>query len=111
LHLLLQLASVDPTLSAQLKAKFAQYGMKADEIKHVEDEWPPAKRNQVRLWVLAAVAAGRTVTFSWDLFAGDDPANRRNQPPPPQSIRITFRSPGQGVRLSQSHSGQIHVDR
>ncbi len=104
-------ASVDPHLSDQLKAILAEHGMRPEEIAHVENEWPAAKRNQARLWVLAAVAAGREVTFKWELFDGDDPANRRNQPPPPQPIRITFRSPGKGVRLSQSHSGQVHVDR
>ncbi len=101
-------SSVDPDLSDQLKRIFARYGMKPAEIAHVEHEWPAEKRNQVRLWVLAAVAANRKVAFSWELFSGDDPANRREQPASPEPITIVFRSPRAGVRFS---AAEVHVNR
>ncbi len=101
-------ASVDPHLSAQLKDILARHGMTPGEIDHVK-KWPANKRNQARLWILAAVAANRSVAFSWELFDGNVSANRRNQPPPPEPVRITFRSPREGVTLSQSHAGQVHV--
>ncbi len=101
-------ASVDPHLSAQLKDILARHGMSPGEIDHVK-KWPADKRNQARLWVLAAVAAGRTVLFKWELFDEDVSANRRNQSPSSEPVRITFRSPREGVTLSQSHAGQVHV--
>ena len=104
-------SSVDPNLSAELKRILARFGMKPEEIAHVENEWPAEKRNQVRLWILAAVAANRKVAFSWELFAGADTANRREQPATPEPITIVFRSPRAGVRLSPGRSAQIHVRR
>jgi len=101
-------SSVDPHLSAQLEGILVSHGMSPGEIDHVK-KWPAAKRNQARLWVLAAVAAGRSVAFSWELFDGTVSANRRSQTPPSEPVRITFRSPREGVTLSQSHAGQVHV--
>ncbi len=100
--------SVDPHLSIQLQGILASHGMSPGEIDHVK-KWPAAKRNQARLWVLTAVAAGRGVAFSWELFDGTVSTNRRSQTPPSEPVRITFRSPREGVTLSQSHSGQVHV--
>ena len=99
-------SSVDPTLSSQLKGILAQYGMKPAEIAHLENEWPAAKRNQARLWVLAAVADRREVAFSWELFSGDKPANRREQPARPKPVTIVFRSPRSGVRFT---AADVHV--
>ena len=101
-------SSVDPALSKALKAVLKEYGMKAAEIAHVENEWPAAKRNQARLWVLAAVAARRKVAFSWELFSGDEPANRRDQPAAPEPVTIVFRSPRAGVRFTEA---DVHVTR
>ncbi len=98
-------SSVDPTLSSQLKGILAQYGMKPAEIAHL-DQWPAAKRNQARLWVLAAVGARREVAFSWELFSGDEPANRREQPAAPEPVTIVFRSPRAGVRFTEA---DVHV--
>ena len=104
-------ASVDPHLSDQLKDILAKHGMKPEEIAHVENEWTGEKRNEVREWVLAADAASRSVAFSWELFAGDDPANRREDPGAPEPVSVTFLSPRKGVNLSWLNYGQVNVDR
>ena len=101
-------SSVDPHLSAQLEGILASHGMSPGEINHVK-KWPAAKRNQARLWVLAAVRANRSVAFSWELFDGTVSTNGRSQTPVSAPVRITFRSPRAGVTLSQSHGGQVHV--
>lgn len=102
--------SVDPTLSLAIRTQLEIYGMSIEEIDHVANDWPPAKRNQVRNWVLAAITAGRTVEFYWELHAGPEPDNKRDQTGT-GPVKITFLSPRAGVHLSRSHSGQVHVDR
>jgi hypothetical protein len=102
--------SVDPYLSNAIRGKLEDYGMSIEEINHVANDWPPTKRNQVRRWVLAAIAAGRTVEFSWELHAEIEPENRRDQRGT-GPVKITFLSPRAGVHLSRSHSGQVNVDR
>jgi hypothetical protein len=106
-----QESSVKPNLSDDLKNIFTQYGMKSEEIAHIENEWTGEKRNEVRLWILAADAASQGVAFSWELFAGDDPANRKDDPGAPGPVSVTFRSPRKGVKLSWLNYGQVHVDR
>ncbi len=103
-------ASVNPHLSNWLRGVLAAHGMRPAEITHV-DNWPPAKKEEARAWVVAAVDASRSVAFAWELFGGDDPANRRDDPGAPQPVSITFRSPRRGVRLSGLNYGQVHVDQ
>ena len=104
-------SSVDPHLSDDLKAILAKHGMKPEEIDHVENEWPPEKRNEARMWVVGAVDADRSVAFSWELFAGKNPANGMDDPGAPDPVRVTFRSPRKGVQLSWLNYGQVNVDR
>ncbi len=103
--------SVDPVLSPTVKGLLSKHGMKPVEIRHVEDHWPPGQRNEVREWILAAVAAGRDVTFSWELFAGRDTGNRRDDPGAPAPVSIAFLSPREGVNLRGPNFGQVHIDR
>jgi hypothetical protein len=104
-------SSVDPNLSDELKNIFAQYGMKPEEIAHIENEWTGELRNEVREWIVAANLASQSVTFSWELFAGDDPANRKEDPGAPNPVSVTFLSPRKGVKLSWLNYGQVDVDR
>ncbi len=104
-------SSVDPHLSDDLKAKLAEHGMESDEIDHLENEWPPEKRNEARMWVVDAVDANRSVAFAWELFAGENPANSMDDPGAPDPVRVTFLSPRQGLRLSWLNYGEVHVDR
>jgi hypothetical protein len=102
--------SVDPYLSTAIRGKLEQYGMSIEEIDHVANDWPAAKRDQVRKWVLTAIAAGRTVEFYWELHAGAEPDNKRDKTGT-GPVKITFLSPRAGVHLSRSHFGQVNVDR
>jgi hypothetical protein len=102
--------SVDPILSPAIRIQLENYGMSLEEIEHVANDWPADKRDQVRKWVLAAIAAGRPVEFYWELHEGLDPENRRDLKGT-GPVKITFLSPRAGVHLSPSHFGQVHVDR
>lgn len=104
-------ASVDPHLSDDLREVLARYGMATEEIDHIENEWPPEKRNEAREWVLAAADENRSVAFSWELFAGANPANRMDDPGAPEPVLITFQSPRKGVNLSWPNFGQVKVVR
>jgi hypothetical protein len=103
--------SVDPKLSDTVKGLLRKHHMKPAEIEHVDEHWTGAQRNEVREWILAAVAAGRDVTFSWELFAGSATGNRRDDPGAPAPVSITFLSPREGVNLHRPNFGQINVDR
>lgn len=103
--------SVDPALSTTVKELLSKHRMKPAEINHIEDHWTAAQRNEVREWILAAVAADRDVTFSWELFAGRDTGNRRDDPGAPAPVSITFLSPREGVNLQGPNFGQVRVDR
>ena len=100
---------LSPWIVTQLK----RHGMEQDEIDHLNNEWPSAKKYLVRQWVHAAVTANpkRSVAFSWELFAGDDPDNSMVDPGAPDPVSITFLSPRQGVRLSRLNFGSAHVER
>ncbi len=106
-------SSVDPDLSDELKDIFATYGMKPEEIAHIEKEWTGKKRNEVREWILAAYGASQpqAVTFSWALFDGDDPENKKVDPGAPDPVSVTFLSPRKGVKLSWLNYGDVTVDR
>ena len=102
---------IDPHLSDWLKSALAKHGMKPEEIAHLENDWPMEKKKEVRLWIVSAVQASRSVAFSWELFAGANPSNRKDDGDPPEPVSITFQSPRKGVRLSGMNYGQVKVDR
>lgn len=104
-------SSVNPHLSVWVRGALAKHGMQPEEIDHIDNEWPEAKKEEARDWVVRAVDASQSVAFSWELFDGEHPANRKDDPGAPEPVRITFRSPRKGVRLSALNYGQIHVDR
>ena len=105
--------SVDPDLSEDLKELFANYGMKPEEIAHIENEWDGPLRNEVRVWILNAYGASpaQPVTFSWALFDGEGPENDRVDPGGADPVSVTFLSPRKGVKLSWLNYGDISVDR
>jgi len=104
---------VVPSLSPSIEAQLKLHGMKQEEIDHINDEWPAPKKKLARKWVHDAVTANpkRSVAFSWELFAEDEPDNKRHDPGAPDPILIRFLSPRKGVKLSRSRASQIHVDR
>jgi len=81
--------------------------MESDEIDHLENEWPPEKRNEARMWVVDAVDANRSVAFAWKLFAGENPSNSMDDPGAPDPVRVPFLSPRQGLRLSWLNYGEV----
>jgi hypothetical protein len=95
-------------LPGWLRNEMVQAGMSQPEVDHVE-RWPDAEKEKVRLQVVEAINHDGNVHFSWELFDGEDPMSevRRDQN---QDVRVVFRSPRKGVKLSAVNFGDVKVE-
>jgi hypothetical protein len=84
------------------------HNLEEDEVKHME-EWEAVEKDNVRLWINSAVAAGQTVRFRWELHrepgkpGKGDYAFRALGPP----VTITFRTYAERVKLSGQFGGLL----
>ena len=96
---------VDPTLSDFLKDEFKKPGrMTLAEIDHIENQWPMALKENLRTHVLQAIEAGRPMVFKWGPTPGQAAATDIVWPPSNAPltvpVRVTFRSPAEGIAFS-----------
>jgi hypothetical protein len=94
-------------LPGWLQIELIQAGLSQAEVDHCS-RWPDAEKEKVRKQVADAILE-RSIHFSWELWDGNDPQSdvRRD---PDQDVRIVFRSPRQGVKLSLLNFGDISVE-
>jgi hypothetical protein len=95
-------------LPGWLQIELIQAGLSQAEVDHCS-RWPDAEKEKVRQRVADAIPEGRNIHFSWELWDGNDPDSdvRRD---PDQDVRIVFRSPRKGVKLSLVNFGDISVE-
>lgn len=86
-----------------------QRGMTQPEVNHIA-AWPNPQKETVRSQIAAAWSENRPIRFGWELHAGDEAASEVRRDPD-QTVRVVFRSPRKGVRLtSKINSGNVKVD-
>jgi hypothetical protein len=95
-------------LPGWLRNEMVQAGMSQPEVDHVE-RWPDREKEKVRLQVVEALDHDSNLHFSWELFEGDDPLSEVRRDPS-QDVRVVFRSPRKGVKLSAINHGDVKVE-
>ena len=95
-------------LPGWLQIELIQAGLSQAEVDHCS-RWPDAEKEKVRRQVADAIPDRQKVHFSWELWDGNDPQSdiRRDLN---QDVRIVFRSPRSGVKLSLVNYGDISVE-
>ncbi len=95
-------------LPGWLRSEMVQAGMSEPEVDHCE-RWPDREKEKVRQQLVEAMDSDANLHFSWELFDGDHPLSevRRDSN---QDVRIVFRSPRKGVKLSTLNYGDISVE-
>src|SRR5258708_2430687 len=91
-----------------LQIELIQAGLSQAEVDHCS-RWPDAEKEKVRKQLADAIPESRNIHFSWELWDGNDPDSdvRRD---PNQDVRIVFRSPRKGVKLSLINFADISVE-
>ena len=95
-------------LPGWLRNEMVQAGMSQTEVDHAE-RWPDAEKEKVRRQIVAAMDGNTTIHFSWELYDGDHPVSELRRDPN-QDVRIVFRSPRKGVKLSLINHGSVSVE-
>jgi hypothetical protein len=96
-------------ISQTLHQELIQSGMTEPEVAHME-RWPNEQKESVRTQIDSAWKNGQPLHFSWELHDGDDPATELRRDAN-QDVRIVFRSPRKGVRItSRINLGEIMVE-
>jgi hypothetical protein len=95
-------------LPGWLQIELIQAGLSQAEVDHCS-RWPDAEKEKVRKQVADAIPERRSIHFSWELWDGNDADSdvRRDSD---QDVRIVFRSPRKGVKLSSLNYGDISVE-
>jgi hypothetical protein len=102
-------SSFSHPISSALHQELIQAGMTEPEVAHME-RWPNEQKELVRSQIDAAWKSGGPIHFSWELHDGDDPATELRRDAN-QDVRIVFRSPRKGVRItSRLNLGEVMVD-
>jgi hypothetical protein len=94
-------------LPGWLRNEMVQVGMSQPEVDHVE-RWPDREKEKVRLQLVDAMEHDSDLHFSWELYDGDDPLTEIRRDPN-QDVRVVFRSPRKGVKLSLVNLGGVTV--
>ena len=95
-------------LPGWLRNEMVQAGMTQVEIDHAE-RWPDAEKEKVRKQAAEAIRDERPLHFSWELYDGDQPVSEVRRDPN-QDVRVVFRSPRKGLKLSLVNLGGITVE-
>lgn len=95
-------------LPGWLRNEMVQAGMSQAEVDHAE-RWPDAEKEKVRRQVAEAIRDERPLHFGWELYDGDDPVSEVRRDPN-QDVRVVFRSPRKGVKLSLVNHGSVSVE-
>lgn len=80
-------------------------GLRPEERDHVL-RWPPSELEKARAAAAAAVQAGQSVKFRWELYHGNDPVTE----PSTTAALVLFRSPGSKLRLTKVNYGEVYVE-
>src|SRR5438309_5670166 len=94
-------------LPGWLRNEMVQTGMSQPEVDHVE-RWPDDEKEKARVQIVEAIRDERVIHFSWELYDGDRPLTEVRRDPN-QDVRLVFRSPREGVKLSLLNFGDISV--
>ena len=95
-------------LPGWLRNEMVQSGMSQPEVDHVE-QWPDNEKEKARVQVVEAIRDERVIHFSWELYDGGQPLTEVRRDPN-QDVRVVFRSPRKGVKLSLLNFGDISVE-
>lgn len=94
------------TLPAWVRQLLRDHRMTDPEMDHI-DAWPNDQKELVRQKMVAAVQTGRQVHSWWRLHDGATSVSDIQDPDAAGDITITFRSPRQGLKVS---NGDIKVE-
>jgi hypothetical protein len=95
-------------LPGWLRNEMVQAGMSQAEVDHAE-RWPDSEKEKVRKQVAEAIRDEHPLHFGWELFDGDQPLTEVRRDPD-QDVRVVFRSPRKGVKLSLVNLGSVNVE-
>jgi hypothetical protein len=95
-------------LPGWMRNEMVQAGMSQPEVDHVE-RWPDPEKEKVRRQIVESMDGDTIIHFSWELYDGDTPLTEIRRDPN-QDVRIVFRSPRRGVKLSALNLGGVKVE-
>lgn len=95
-------------LPGWLRNEMVQTGMSQPEVDHVE-RWPDRQKEIARAQIVAAISGVRPIRFSWELYDGNDPITEVRRDTDGE-VRLVFRSPRKGVKLSLVNLGGVTVE-